>query len=70
MRKIFDISPLSRRQILLKSLQWNEDLISGNVRSIDVLIERTFPEISSWVPAARMSQVAKTLAAHSVTRYR
>ena len=28
------------QQALLTSLQWNEDLVSGNVRSIDALIER------------------------------
>ena len=28
------------QEALLKSLQWNEDLVSGNVRSIDALIER------------------------------
>jgi hypothetical protein len=28
------------QEALLKSLQWNEDLLSGNVSSIDALIER------------------------------
>lgn len=28
------------REALFTSLQWNEDLVSGNVRSIDALIER------------------------------
>jgi hypothetical protein len=28
------------QQALLKSLQWNEDLVTGNVESVEALIER------------------------------
>ena len=38
--RMHDRSIKALQEALLKSLQWNEDLIAGNVRSIDALIER------------------------------
>jgi DNA invertase Pin-like site-specific DNA recombinase len=37
---VHDRSVKALQEALLKSLKWNEDLVSGNVRSIDALIER------------------------------
>jgi site-specific DNA recombinase len=39
-QKIHNRSVKALQQALLKSLQWNEDLLAGQVRSIDALIER------------------------------
>ena len=37
---VHDRSVKALQEALLRSLKWNEDLVSGNVRSIDALIER------------------------------